>query len=242
MRLRNIPGAEEEMLTNPFVIREPESRRGRWQEVFGAPRPLHLEVGMGKGRFLTTLAQMHPDINYLGIEKMSSVLYRALQKREQMEADNLYFIRLDAEKLPEVFAPGEVDRLYLNFSDPWPKDRHHKRRLTSVEFLRRYEKILSGDAVLEFKTDNRDLFEFSLESVKEAGWELLLCTYDLHRSEFAADNVMTEYENRFAALGNKIMKLAAKPPVKTASEHETRVREFRLTEADRFRLFEEVSQ
>ena len=212
MRLRNIPGAKEEMLTNPFVIREPETHRGRWQEVFGAPRPLYLEVGMGKGRFLTELSMLHPDVNFLGIEKMSSVLYRALQKRAEMDADNLYFIRTDAEKLPEIFAEGEIDRLYLNFSDPWPKDRHHKRRLTSPEFLRRYEKILSRDAVLEFKTDNRDLFEFSLESIKETGWTLLLCTYDLHRSEYAAGNVMTEYEDRFATLGNKIMKLSAKPP------------------------------
>jgi len=212
MRLRNIPGAKEEMLVNPFVIQEPESKKGLWKPgIYKNDRPLYVEIGCGKGMFLSTLAELHPEINYLGIEKFSSVLLRALQKRETIEVGNLYYLRFDAENITEIFSEGEVDKIYLNFSDPWPKDRHHKRRLTSREFLARYEQILAPGGVVEFKTDNNKLFDFSLEELEAAGWELLLMTRDLHRSEYNEGNVMTEYEERFSLLGNKINKLVMRP-------------------------------
>lgn len=164
---------------------------------------------MGKGRFITELAIRCPQNNYVGIEKYSSVLLRALEKREQMEeVDNLYFLRMDAEELPEVFGENEVSGIYLNFSDPWPKDRHAKRRLPSKEFLARYDKILKPEGKVEFKTDNRGLFDFALEQVKEAGWDLEACTFDLHHDETMMEgNIMTEYEERFSAQGNPICKM-----------------------------------
>lgn len=166
MRLRNIPGAQDAILESPYVIQEPEKHKGAWGEVFEKKQPLHIEVGMGKGRFLMDLARLNPDINYVGIEMYDSVLLRALQKREELENEgqkysNLYFMRVDARMLPEIFEKGEVDKVYLNFSDPWPKARHAKRRLTSREFLERYDQILVQDGTVEFKTDNRPLFDFS---------------------------------------------------------------------------------
>lgn len=215
MRLRNIPGAKDEILDSPYVIQEPEARKGIWAGVFLKKQPLHIEVGMGKGRFLMDMARLHPEINYVGIEMYDSVLLRALQKREESEAEaggavfpNLFFMRMDARNLPEVFAKGEVDRIYLNFSDPWPKARHAKRRLTSGEFLARYDKILAKGGTVEFKTDNKELFEFSLEEGKEADWRLLAHTFDLHRDqEMMRGNVMTEYEEKFSSMGNPIYKM-----------------------------------
>lgn len=211
MRLRNVPGSKEEMLVNPFVIQEPKNQKGKWNAVFQNEKPLYIEVGTGKGQFISALAVEHPERNYIGIEKYSSVLLRALQKRELMEVDNLFFLRLDAEELTDIFDEKEVSGIYLNFSDPWPKDRHAKRRLTSVQFLHRYEQIMADDAVLEFKTDNVSLFDFSLESIEEAGWELLYMTRDLHHSEYNEGNIMTEYEERFSSQGNLICKFAARP-------------------------------
>lgn len=208
MRLKNVPGARETIDASAFTIPEPEMWKGRWQEVFGRQAPLHIEIGMGKGQFLTALAAEHPDINYIGIEKFSSVLVRAVQKQNELELPNLRLIRMDADSITDVFAPGEVDRIYLNFSDPWPKERHAKRRLTSVEFLRRYENILAKDGHVEFKTDNQPLFEFSLEAAEEAGWKLLAVTRDLHHdTALNKGNIMTEYEERFSAQGNPICKM-----------------------------------
>lgn len=209
MRLRNVRGAREEMLVNPHVIQEPQAHRGQMAAVFGNANPLRIEIGMGKGRFLTELAVSAPDVNYIGIEKYSSVLIRGIEKQEQLLLPNLKFIRMDAEELPQVFSQGEVDRIYLNFSDPWPKDRHAKRRLTSPAFLNRYAQVLKPEGVVEFKTDNEALFDFSLQSVKESGWELLSVTRDLHNSPMAEGNIMTEYEEKFSALGNPIYKLVA---------------------------------
>ena len=208
MRLRNIKGAREAIDESPYVILDPENYKSRWSEVFGNDHPLRLEVGMGKGQFIMELARQNPGINYIGIEMYSSVLIRALQKMTEEELPNLKFLRIDARTLPECFAKDEVDRIYLNFSDPWPKDRHAKRRLTSRQFLARYNEILKPDGVIEFKTDNRPLFDFSLEEVREAGWQLLLCTYDLHHEEeLMKDNIMTEYEAKFSAKGNPIHKM-----------------------------------
>ena len=210
MRLRNIPGAQDAILESPYVVQEPQTKKGHWAEVFAKKQPLHIEVGMGKGRFLMDLARLHPEINYVGIEMYDSVLLRAVQKREQLEEDlpNLYFIRMDARNLPDVFEKGEVDKIYLNFSDPWPKERHAKRRLTSRRFLERYDKILAPEGTVEFKTDNRPLFEFSLEEVKEAGWVLDASTFDLHPdAKLMEGNVMTEYEEKFSRAGNPIHKM-----------------------------------
>lgn len=212
MRLRNIRGSRETIAASSHVVHEEETRAGSWHEIFGNGHPIHVEIGMGKGKFLMALAKENPQINYVGIEKYSSVLIRALEKMEQEEEPpaNLIFVRMDAEQIGNVFRKGEVDRIYLNFSDPWPKDRHAKRRLTSREFLARYEQILAPDGWVEFKTDNRALFDFSVESVKEAGWKLKAVTYDLHRDrELVKGNVMTEYEERFSAMGNPIHKLIA---------------------------------
>ena len=209
MRLRNIRGSKDVIASCPFVVQEPESCRGRWVEVFGNENPIHIEVGMGKGRFLMDMAVLHPEINYIGIEMYDSVLLRAVQKREKLETElkNLFFIRMDARQLPEVFAEGEVDRIYLNFSDPWPKDRHAKRRLESRQFLARYNQILKKDGTIEFKTDNRALFDFALEEVEAAGWTLNEKTFDLHAdARLNEGNVMTEYEERFSAQGNPICK------------------------------------
>lgn len=213
MRLRNIPGAKDAIVQSSFVIQNPQMHKGEWGKVFSVAQPLHIEVGMGKGRFLMDMARLHPDINYVGIEMYDSVLLRAIQKMEELEEEgcglsNLLFMRVDARLLPEIFAQGEVDRIYLNFSDPWPKARHAKRRLTSREFLERYDQILKQDGRVEFKTDNRELFEFSLEEVKETKWRLLAHTFDLHHNEeMVQGNVMTEYEEKFSSMGNPICKM-----------------------------------
>ena len=209
MRLRHIRGAEETIAESPYVIQEPKLHKGSWNQVFGNDNPIQIEVGMGKGRFIMELAQQNPDINYIGIERYSSVLLRGLQKRAQLELNNIYFMCIDAKNMADYFAPGEVNKIYLNFSDPWPKDRHAKRRLTSTRFLERYNNILTPEGRVMFKTDNKDLFDFSLEQVEEAGWILENHTYDLHHSEYNEGNVMTEYEEKFSAKGNPICRLVA---------------------------------
>lgn len=207
MRLRNITGSRDIIAESPLVIHEPEKVKGKWSELFGNNFPIRIEVGMGKGRFICELARNNPDINYIGIEKYSSVLLRALQKMEEEPLPNLLFIRMDAESIAEIFDKEEVDRIYLNFSDPWPKDRHAKRRLPSREFLARYDRFLKKDGVLEFKTDNKELFDFALEELDPAGWKAVRVTYDLHHDiEMMEGNVMTEYEEKFSSKGNPIYK------------------------------------
>ena len=207
MRLKNVPGARDVIAESALVVHEPEKQKGNWQQVFGNDHPVHIEIGMGKGRFICEMAKTHPDINYIGIEKYSSVLLRAIQKMEEEPLPNLLFIRMDAENIDEVFGLDEVDRIYLNFSDPWPKDRHAKRRLPSKEFLARYDRFLKKDGVLEFKTDNRGLFDFAVEELPQAGWKLVKITYDLHHDEeMMQGNVMTEYEQKFSSMGNPIYK------------------------------------
>ena len=218
MRLRNIPGAREVMVENENVFTEPKGMKGTWHEVFGNDNPIYIEVGMGKGRFIIDMAKLHPEINYIGIEKYSSVLVRAIEKQTEEQLPNLVFIRMDAEAIENVFDEGEVDYIYLNFSDPWPKDRHARRRLTSVQFLNRYVHFLAKDGGLTFKTDNRPLFDFSLEQVEEAGWTMVNYTYDLHHSEYAEGNVMTEYEEKFSAIGNPICRMVITPPEQVAGE------------------------
>ena len=208
MRLRNVKGSRETIAANEWVVKDINTYRGSWKsEIFKNDQPIHIEIGMGKGQFIMELARQNPDINYIGIEKYSSVLVRALEKMEEAPLANLRFIRMEAENIEEVFAEGEIDQIYLNFSDPWPKDRHAKRRLTSKEFLKRYANIIKKESLIIFKTDNRPLFDFSLEQVEEAGWKLLNHTFDLHHSEYVEGNIMTEYETRFVEEGKPICRM-----------------------------------
>ena len=207
MRLRNVRGAGEKIEASEFVVQNPKEMQNKWKECFGNDHPIHIEIGMGKGQFLHTMAKLNPDINYVGIEMYSSVLLRAIQKMEQDVVPNLKFICIDAKEVAEVFGKGEVDQIYLNFSDPWPKDRHAKRRRPSRQFLQKYDVILKKDGVLEFKTDNKDLFDFAVEELPEAGWKAKVVTYDLHNDEeLVKGNVMTEYEEKFSSMGNPICK------------------------------------
>ena len=180
MRLRNVKGSREQIAANEYTIKDAEQIKGQWKDYFQDGKPIQLEIGMGKGKFLMQLAEKNPQIHY---------------------------IRMDAENIVNVFEKGEVDQIYLNFSDPWPKDRHAKRRLTSRQFLERYHNILKEEGRVIFKTDNRPLFDFSLEEVKEAGWTLEKSTFDLHHSEYVEGNIMTEYEEKFVAKGNPICML-----------------------------------
>ena len=217
MRLKNIPGSREAIAASKYVVPNrgadqdapgacPAQAKGRWRELFGNDHPIYIEIGMGKGRFIMEQARNNPDINFIGIEKYSSVLLRAVQKQEEEDLPNLCFIRMDAENICECFEKDEVGKIYLNFSDPWPKKRNAKRRLTSRQFLARYAKILPCGAYVEFKTDNTELFDFSLEEIEPAGWTLIAQTRDLHASEMGAGNIMTEYEEKFSANGQKICK------------------------------------
>ena len=210
MRLRNVKGSRETIAANPLVIQDITEQKGHWHEVFGNDQPLYIEIGMGKGQFILEMARRNPDKNYIGIKKYSSVLERALEKCETDAPENLRFIRMDAEAILDVFAENEVSGIYLNFSDPWPKDRHAKRRLTYRDFWDRYRKILKPEGEVVFKTDNRPLFDFSLEEVEIAGWSLVNVTFDLHHSEYVEGNVMTEYEAKFSAKGNPIHRLVAR--------------------------------
>lgn len=209
MRLRHIPGSERQVQESPYVIQNPEEKKGCWAEVFGNENPIHMEIGMGKGKFLMELAGKNPEINYIGVERYPTVLLKAVQKREELELSNICFLCVDAKRLGDIFKAGEVDKIYLNFSDPWPKDRHAKRRLTSPQFMEVYNQVLNRAGVVEFKTDNRLLFEYSLESIPKSGWKIEMQTFDLHHSEYAEGNVMTEYETKFASEGKPICKLVA---------------------------------
>lgn len=207
VRLRNIPRARDTIQESPFVVQDPEAHKGSWREVFGNDRPLHLEIGTGKGRFLLELAERHPEINYIGLEKFSSVLLRGVDVQNERQLPNLRFLRAEAELITEYFAPGEIQKIYLNFSDPWPKKRNAKRRLPSREFLRRYDAILDAAGTIEFKTDNRELFDFAVEEVPFSVFGIEKITYDLHADPVMNEgNIMTEYEEKFSAKGNKINK------------------------------------
>ena len=184
---------------------------GRWAEVFGRTAPLHVEIGVGKGTFLTELAARHPNVNYVGLEAQQGVLYFAARKAAEQALPHVRLLVFDAARLTELFAPGEVDRIYLNFSDPWPKKRHAKRRLTSETFLIRYQAVLKPGGEIHFKTDNAGLFAYSLETMTREGWRLSRVTHDLHALG-EPDNIMTEYERKFSARGAKIGRLIARYP------------------------------
>jgi len=206
MRLKNVPRAAEVIENSKYAIKDPEQYKGNWAGFFGNDRPIHIELGMGKGQFLMKLAQLHPEINYIGIERQKSVLVRAVDKMEAEPLQNVALVLYEGENIEEIIGEHEIDRIYLNFSDPWPKDRHAKRRLTSDRYFPRYDRILKPEGTIEQKTDNTGLFEYSLESAVACGWKILMQTNDLHASPYGEGNVMTEYEEKFSAKGNPICK------------------------------------
>ncbi len=213
MRLRHIKGCEDFITDAKECIREDKAiaLKGKIQNIFDIRRALQIEIGMGKGQFIRNMAIKHPDINFIGVERYESVLMKAVQRKRNLEADktidNLKFLCADARELAEIFEASEADKIFLNFSDPWPKDRHADRRLTSPYFLDIYDRILKSDGVIEFKTDNVGLFEYSLKVIKDSKWRLDFCSFDFHSEKESEENIMTEYEEKFAGQGNKICKM-----------------------------------
>ncbi|GIN88151.1 tRNA (guanine-N(7)-)-methyltransferase [Heyndrickxia sporothermodurans] len=204
MRLRHKPWAKEKLMQYPqYVIQNPEEKKGKWRNVFNNENPIHIEVGTGKGQFIVGMGKANPDVNYIGIELQDSVIVSALDQLIEEELPNVKLLNFDGENLKNYFEKGDVERIYLNFSDPWPKNRHEKRRLTFKSFLKLYEDILINGGEIHFKTDNQGLFEYSLKSFSEYGLLLKYVSLDLHKSDFL-DNIMTEYEEKFSARGQRI--------------------------------------
>lgn len=209
MRLKKVKNAKERVEASEYYVSTPSEYKGKWNEFFKNNNPIHIEIGMGKGNFVIGMAKAHKDINYIGIEMYDSVMVKAVEKLKQEEKPlkNLKLVLIDAMKIDEIFE-NEISRIYLNFSDPWPKAKHEKRRLTSKIFLEKYDKIFKGQKQIFQKTDNNDLFDFSMVSLVENGYKLRNVTRDLH-SENVSDNIMTEYEEKFSNAGIKINKLEA---------------------------------
>ena len=201
MRLRNVKGASKRIEQSPYIINNYKDYKGNFSSLFLNNNPINIEIGMGKGLFIINMAKNNPDINYIGIEKFDSVMVRAIEKLESENIPNLKLIKMDAEKVDEIFNQ-EIDKVYLNFSDPWPKDRHEKRRLTSKIFLNKYDKIFKSLNNIVFKTDNRKLFEYSLKSFTDYGYQIKTISLDLHNDEIP--NVETEYEIKFSSKGYPI--------------------------------------
>ncbi len=216
MRMRNIPDAAERIARSACHITDPIAMKGKWREHFNVSGPLHVEIGSGRGRFIITMAGLHPAIAFVAIERFASILAQMVGNIPDKGLANLGVVYLDAHVLDECFAPGEIDRIYLNFSDPWSKVRYAKRRLTSGPFLDLYRIVLSRDGDLHFKTDNADFFEYSLESFPKAGWLVEDITRNLHAEVLPQDNIMTEYEEKFIGLGHPIHRLVARPDRKDA--------------------------
>ena len=207
MRKKKNCGARMERCESVW-IKEPEKCKGKWHEIFGNNNPVHIEIGCGKGSFIRGMAQMYPDINFVAVEKVEDVIVMAMEKAVEAELTNVRFTDMDAEKIDDFFEYGEAERIYLNFSDPWKKNKQAKRRLTHKNFLDRYKKILKPEQQIWFKTDNKQLFEFSLNSFCAEDFKLSNITLDLHNSGFEG-NIMTEYETRFVELGQPIYRLEA---------------------------------
>ncbi|KUP06719.1 tRNA (guanine-N7)-methyltransferase [Bacillus coahuilensis m2-6] len=214
MRLRNKPWAKDKLDSHPeIVVRNPEQFKGKWHEVFGNKNPIHIEVGTGKGQFVSGMAELNADINYIGIELFESVIVTALDKALEKDVRNLRLLNENAMDLTKIFDRDEISRVYLNFSDPWPKIRHAKRRLTHSNFLDLYKEILIPEGEIHFKTDNQGLFEYSLQSFSEYGLLLTFVSLDLHKSEFGP-NIMTEYEEKFSNKGQRIYRSEVRYPNK----------------------------
>ncbi|GGH89158.1 tRNA (guanine-N7-)-methyltransferase [Pullulanibacillus pueri] len=209
MRVRNKPWAKDKLLEHSaLVIPDPENYKGKWREKFNHSAPLHVEIGTGKGQFILGMAEQYPDINFIGIELEESIIVSALEKLLDKPLPNVLFLNKNANDLTDFFAENEVDELYLNFSDPWPKNRHEKRRLTYKSFLQNYRQVLKTKGKLNLKTDNRGFFEYSLESFSQFGLTLGNISLDLHASE-CPGNIMTEYEEKFSAKGQPIYRCEA---------------------------------
>lgn len=210
MRLRHKPWAKDKLEQHPqFVVANPELHKGNWHNVFEKNQPLHIEVGTGKGQFITGMAKANPDINYIGIELYDSVIVAALDRLIEADLPNLKLLNVNAADLGKYFAKNDVDRVYLNFSDPWPKSRHEKRRLTYKDFLKLYEDILVDGGEIHFKTDNQGLFEYSLTSFSAYGLLLKYVSLDFHKSGYEG-NIMTEYEQKFSEMGQRIYRSEVK--------------------------------
>lgn len=207
MRLKHVKGANEIIEKGKYYVEDATNYIGKWKEVFQNDNPIYIEIGMGKGDFIIENALRYPNINFIGIEKFDSVLVRAIQKSNELEIDNLKLVRLDANYIDTIFSK-EISLIYLNFSDPWPKERHAKRRLTSPIFLEKYDKIFKSNAEIIMKTDNNPLFEYSKESLENFGYQINSITRDLYQEDIS-QNIKTEYEKKFVKLGVKINRLEA---------------------------------
>ena len=205
MRLKCVKGAKEKVESSPYLILDPLEYKGNYQKLFNNTNPIYIEIGMGKGNFIIENAKKYPDINFIGIEKYDSVIVRAIEKLEQLELPNLKLIRIDANNIVDVF-DKEIDLIYLNFSDPWPKARHEKRRLSSHEFLKKYDSIFKNKKNIIMKTDNRKLFEFSIMSYTSYGYSINEISLDLYKDDIT-NNIPTEYEMKFNELGFPIYKI-----------------------------------
>ncbi len=201
MRLRNVKGATDIINASPYIIKEYLNYKGTFKNLFVNDNPLEIEIGMGKGNFIINKALNNPNVNYIGIEKYDSVIVRAVEKLANLSLPNLLLIKMDATEIDKVF-DKEIDKIYLNFSDPWPKNRHHKRRLTDEYFLKKYDRIFKNKKNIIFKTDNRKLFEFSLKSLVNYGYKIINISLDLHNDDY--DNITTEYEDKFLIKGFNI--------------------------------------
>lgn len=207
MRVRKKPGADEALLAKKrYFVSHPESMKGKWNQLFGNDHPVHAEFGGGKGKFIIEMAEKYPEINFIMVDAVTEVMLKAVERAEQHDIPNLRMIKIDLRFALNYFEKGELDRIYLNFSDPWPKKRHYKRRLTYRDFLSMYQQILSHDGWIHFKTDNRSLFEFSLNEFAETDMIMRNISLDLHANK-EIDNVRTEYEEKFSSLGFPIFRV-----------------------------------
>lgn len=206
MRMRNLKNKEEILKKSKILIEDPKKNKGKWQEFFQNSNPIYIEIGMGRGKFITENAKKYQNINFIGIERFDNILARALPKIEEEHLDNLYIIRMNALELDEVF-DHEIDRIYLNFSDPWPKKRHHERRLTSETFLKKYDPLFKNEKEIYQRTDNEELFIYSLEKLSNHGYYLNNITFDLHKKE--EDLITTEYEDKFSSQNKPIYAVVA---------------------------------
>lgn len=207
MRLRNVRGASDIIDNSSYILKDYKNYKGKFNELFNNQNPIHIEIGMGKGDFIIGMAKKYPDINFIGIEKFDSVMVRAVEKLEE-EIPNLKLIKMDATNIEEVFYK-EIDTIYLNFSDPWPKNRHEDRRLTSTKFLTRYDNLFKTGKHIIMKTDNRKLFEFSIISLTNYEYKIEEISLDLY-NDGAKDNVQTEYERKFVSKEFPIYKIDVK--------------------------------
>lgn len=208
VRLKHVKGADERIKASKYIVLNPEQYKGKIKDLFKNDNPFYIEIGMGKGKFIINNALKYPSINFIGIEKYDSVIVRAVESLEDKEIPNLKLFRMDANKIEEIF-DKEIDRIYLNFSDPWPKERHSKRRLTSDTFLKKYDNLFKNTKEIIMKTDNRHLFEYSIKSFTDYGYKIEKISLNMYEDEYL-DNIATEYEEKFHSKGYPIYRIEVK--------------------------------